>query len=537
MFKKIFFSFFVFIFLAIQALSFAPSAFAQSPAPWYSQSYKDFVTKVYDQDNPTEIFGERYTAAQVRWIIYSLVAFTTMPDPMIESVMRCVLSVSDPATLFTSCGDQFQILIDAFPAGEEQTGSGDQKAWYAMVFTSRPISSVAYLQDISVRLKFVKEAKAQGFGFGAASPVLLLQRTVRDVTYFLLVLASIIMAFMIMFRTKIAPQVVITVQSALPRIFITLILITFSYAIAGFLIDLMYVVIGLVTTVVVSSDLTGHDWPTMFGILTSDRTTISLFFWYFAIFLVFFMVTSLTVGLIPFIGPFITVFMSLFLILLAVLILIASIRTIWLMLITYVRILFLVILGPIQILLGIFGGRGFGGWVKNLAAQLSVYPIVGVMFVMAFVFLRAAVDTLCGPVLCGNGAILDNLFPLDARSLPVGTSTWSPPLTAGEGGTISAALLWLGASLVTILLIPQVANMVKSLVEGRPFAAGTAIGAAVFPGPVRWAGGLARGAVERGAVGWGGEEIRYRLGRSLGRVNRESRPLQPTSPSDTPPEG
>jgi len=58
------------------------------------------------------------------------------------------------------------------------------------------------------------------------------------------------MAFMIMFRVRISPQTVITVQSALPKIIFTLILITFSYAIAGFLIDLMYVVIGIFSFIV-----------------------------------------------------------------------------------------------------------------------------------------------------------------------------------------------------------------------------------------------------------------------------------------------
>src|SRR5258708_14361646 len=54
---------------------------------------------------------------------------------------------------------------------------------------------------------------------------------------------------MIMFRVKISPQVVVSVQSALPKIAIALVLVTFSYAIAGFLIDIMYVFVGLFSLV------------------------------------------------------------------------------------------------------------------------------------------------------------------------------------------------------------------------------------------------------------------------------------------------
>ena len=42
-----------------------------------------------------------------------------------------------------------------------------------------------------------------------------------------------------------SPQTIVTIQSALPKIVVTLILVTFSYAIAGFMVDLVYVVMGL----------------------------------------------------------------------------------------------------------------------------------------------------------------------------------------------------------------------------------------------------------------------------------------------------
>lgn len=90
---------------------------------------------------------------------------------------------------------------------------------------------------------------AEGIGFAALSPLSNLWKLFRDVSYVLLVLVIIGIGFMIMFRTKLDPQTVISVESSLPRIIVALIMITFSYAIAGFLIDLMYMVIGLAISI------------------------------------------------------------------------------------------------------------------------------------------------------------------------------------------------------------------------------------------------------------------------------------------------
>ena len=53
-----------------------------------------------------------------------------------------------------------------------------------------------------------------------------------------------------MFRAKINPQTVVTIQSAIPKAVVALILVTFSYAIAGLMIDLMYLLIGLIFGVI-----------------------------------------------------------------------------------------------------------------------------------------------------------------------------------------------------------------------------------------------------------------------------------------------
>ncbi len=92
---------------------------------------------------------------------------------------------------------------------------------------------------------FPKAYAAEGIGFAAIKPLMGIWKIFRDISYMILVLILIIIGFMIMFRMKINPQTVISIENALPRIVISLILITFSFAIAGFLIDLMYLVMAI----------------------------------------------------------------------------------------------------------------------------------------------------------------------------------------------------------------------------------------------------------------------------------------------------
>lgn len=93
-----------------------------------------------------------------------------------------------------------------------------------------------------------KTYAAQGIGFGAIAGFRPVWKIFRDIAYGILVLVMVAISFMIMFRMKLNAQTAISIESALPRIVLSLILITFSYALAGFLIDLMYVFMGVVIT-------------------------------------------------------------------------------------------------------------------------------------------------------------------------------------------------------------------------------------------------------------------------------------------------
>src|SRR3989344_7359143 len=154
MFKKIVLSAFAVLFL-FQAV-FIRTAFAQGPGavpppygPWYHQSFTDWYQKVYDQDNPDEIFGERYTAAQVEWVMYGLIAFILHAFGN-EGLYNCVLSEigkiqnGDNTGTLANCK---QLLIEAI--GQITQNNSNQNP-LASAF-NRPFSGLGYLKDVGTK--------------------------------------------------------------------------------------------------------------------------------------------------------------------------------------------------------------------------------------------------------------------------------------------------------------------------------------------------------------------------------------------------
>lgn len=469
MLKKILISFLLACYLLV---SFSTAAHAQT---WYNQSFQEWYSKVHGGDQ-SEIFGERYTAAQVQWVIYGFISFI-INLPGNSDANACLLT---PGRDLLECKDLIIKSIENITS-KSPTGSKDdlnKTAWY-QVFTNRPVSGIEYFRDVFSHLGLVPEAKAQGFGFSAANPVLVLWKVSRDISYLLLIIAIIIMSFMIMFRVKISPQTVITVQSALPKVIIALVLITFSYAIAGLLIDLMYVIMGLISALLVNSHLTKLSWSEIFGTFTTNENVFTLLIAYWFEFFVasflsiFTWSTGAIAGFVLFLFSIIAIFILLW----------NSIKIIALLLKTYVKILLLILVAPFQILTGtVVQGAGFGSWLRSMAAELAVYPVMTIMFFLAFLFL---------------GAGMPDWFP--RTIFGVGSSTlsgtpWNPPLTLGTGGTNTSQILWVITSFVIISLIPKTADIIQALISGKPFAYGTAIGEALGPARATAGFGVAGGA-------------------------------------------
>jgi len=104
----------------------------------------------------------------------------------------------------------------------------------------QPISSVQYLAFMRNKIGIVKPSYAATPGTEILAPLIIIWEGIRNVSYVFFIIIFVAVGFMIMFRSKLNPQTIINIQLALPRIIIALILVTFSFAILSFLVDLAF---------------------------------------------------------------------------------------------------------------------------------------------------------------------------------------------------------------------------------------------------------------------------------------------------------
>lgn len=508
--KKIGVSFLLASYLLVSILgnsAFVSKVSAQTPAPksdaWYHQDFKNWYGRVYSPPK-NDVFGERYTAAQVEWIIYGLIAFfinMAVPD---TDTANCIMNKP-----IGSCAEAIKTLLKLVSESpKEGTGakrtSLENNVLGDIFLQDRPLSAISYVRGVSRNLRIIPEAKAQtsGFGFTALSAIQPIWSASRNAAYGVLVFAILIMSFMIMFRVKINPQTVISVQSAIPRVAIALLLITFSYAIAGLMVDLMYIVIGFLALILSSAY---KSLGAAFPLIGADLSPSGLFSYMIngpfntgvmgsvIIFVIYFSVGSLLAllasggilgtlaigalagtALVLSAGWVFIIGAILFLILLVV-VLIMIIRIVWMLTKAFAFVLLLTIVAPLQIALGIVvPGIGFGSWLKSLMSNLSVFPTTGFFIGLAFLFLSAGLGQIFQEVigLGSRGALIGGLFQ---------SSNGWPPLL-GNGTATAGGFLLMLTSLILLLLLPKVADIIKSLIEGKPFSYGSAIGEALGPG-------------------------------------------------------
>lgn len=125
-----------------------------------------------------------------------------------------------------------------------------------MVLFNPPIHTGDYFNYLAQNFGLAKPAYAQqGTGFSSLSPLISVWSVFRNIVYLIFVVLFVIVGLAIMLRIKIDPRTVMSIENQIPKIIVGLLLVTFSFAIAGFLIDLMWVVIYLVYSVISSTNV------------------------------------------------------------------------------------------------------------------------------------------------------------------------------------------------------------------------------------------------------------------------------------------
>lgn len=327
-----------------------------------------------------------------------------------------------------------------------------------------PANLAFWIRDTGQSLGLIPQTiyaqAGRGIGFSGMVPLLAVWKAFRNIAYILVSFAIIIVGFMIMFRKKIDPHTIVTIQEALPRIIIVLILITFSYAIAGFLIDLMYLALIVVYGIFNTSNLLNGVTQTgrSIGILGMPVIQMRDFLDVLlsgnmveAFYLVFpagandlFTIASwfFTGGgndLWAYISGSVGGLLGGFL--LNILIMILFIRLFFLFLNTYVQIVLQVIFSPFYILMDIFpGNNNTSTWIKNIIANLSVFVISGTIFMLTVVF-------------------NNQIAPADGGK---GSSVWVPPYVAFGSTAESISALF---SIGILLMLPTIVKTFKESIK------------------------------------------------------------------------
>lgn len=305
----------------------------------------------------------------------------------------------------------------ALPAPQQTLTNPDYVASYGAIgfltasldqtINSRPFKSVDYLASIHL----IPSAQATGFEqiqgnrgvvgnfvnlftqfsvLGthpiADKPILAVWLVVRNIAYSAFVLVMMAVGLMIMFRSKLDPRTVITVSNSLPRLVLALILVTFSFPIAGLFVDLANVLVELVKAT--------------FGPLISGAgLDLGLVGWLNFAILVPFQNSSCpetggAIGnLISCVGGVAanainpaTLIVNLFLFLFRIAVVIILVILNFTLLMRFINIIFLAIFSPFFFLIGALpsGGGTITSWFRNMLANSLAFPgVLAVLYIAA----------------------------------------------------------------------------------------------------------------------------------------------------------
>ncbi len=304
------------------------------------------------------------------------------------------------------------------------------------MYNHPPASSITYVADVLESSKIIPPAYAQGLGFSAMDPILPLWKTFRNISYMFFIIIFVVTGFLIMFRSKVG-QTAITAQQAIPKVIVSLLMVTFSYAIAGFMIDLMYLSMALIMGVFdsvlntadknylgmnifgVIGELFKNSWnPGVYGDLISG--VLDAVSWEFL------------QGVVSWLGG-----LSLSIIL-TIAVLIGAIKLFFELLRAYATIVISIVVAPLTLMMNaIPGNNAFMTWIKTLVGHLLPFPTV--LAVLA-------------------------IFGVFAQNSNGGSGGFMPPFLIG-GGQSDAITYVLG--LAILLALPEIVKHIREAIAPK----------------------------------------------------------------------
>ena len=375
-------------------------------------------------------------------------------------------------------------------SGQNSGLIGQSGKLITMLFENQPATTKSYLAYISKNLqqhKIISPAlAANGVGFETFSPFLTIWIAFRNLAYLGLVVFFIVYGFMLMFRVNLGQKTAISIQLAIPKLIVTLLIITFSFAIVGLIYDLMWVIITFIFTYfksqgIIQGTLLPNIASGKYGMIVSailnsliaGPTTI------FGILNVIFGGVLATIGTVLGVTGYGWVIS--FMVIIAVLI---SYAKLFFKLFTaFISVIISLITAPI-VLLGnaLPGSNAIGTWLRGIVANLSVFPITMLFLFFSYLLMIQPLLSMCNSlvgiisVITGGNAC-EPIFGVKQLTTTTAAITQVPLISSPLGMTASGLLALLGVGL--LLMASKYVDMVRDALKVPAFKYGTAIGEAL----------------------------------------------------------
>jgi len=272
-----------------------------------------------------------------------------------------------------------------------------------------PASGVEYIAS-SINNFLGKPVYAANDGFNQLKGIQSLWKICRNAVYAIVSIVFVAMGLMIMLRIKISPQATVTIQNSIPKIITTLILVTFSYAICGLIIDLTYLLQALILSIILQANTSANtkvfaNIPEISALIKGESGTYLSIMWntFFssaatgtdialgalggiagALIGAFSLAGGFPGGVIGFVVGVALLVIFIFIQLLKFLIGCAK---------AYILLIIKIISAPLEIALGAFPNSkaGFGSWFIQTIAYASVFPISLIFLVLLLLITNAVV--------------------------------------------------------------------------------------------------------------------------------------------------
>jgi hypothetical protein len=420
--------------------------------------------------------------------------YKSLPEQMIDT-LNMVIEIKDKMTY-----DNYKEKLQELAIKQSQNGDLLSKVELAAKgsINTKPASSIDYIAYISKNLKnnqIVDSAYAAtpGYGFGGLAPILPVWRAFRNIANKLLAIAFVKDGIMIMFRIRVDAKATASIMIAIPKLITTLLIITFSYAIVGLLVDISTVATALAIDVLRVGKIINDPISKVIG-LASGQSEWGAFGSFLvnmvsAIVVSPFIIFNLLLGGLLGVGVawgavligLATGFGELIAIILFVAIIWSYFKLIVALFKNYLSVIISLIFSPLILLGNVMpGSKAFSKWIMGIIGSLAAFPTAAFLLVLSYALMMQPLVNVFGD----HFGVVSLASGGDASALGGnggGTPLWGPPLVVPQTdryGDLMLAAIGVGL----LLMSSKYVDMVTKAFGVDPFPYGAAIGEALKAG-------------------------------------------------------